>query len=356
MGWSARLFRLGRGLALDGAHDGASLDWDHTLSNFQIFEDLSGLLATRWRSRPPPERLADAPMTAIEIARPFMTEFCFGLMAGFALRQGVRRLGDWHAYVPRVFIATHTWPDRVGLMGAHFMPILALGEGLMPGAPDTYPRLTGPSGRSVVHLHHFVDYAFSLIARCGKGGASALTPLQADELATLLADGRAHHRKPLGAWSSRGIDPRRLLIIDDSSRVIDDAARQARLGGFDGLRAVRVPHSYAGAFRDVQEWHKVYPPALWSTRGRAMAGSARRIARHEAVNSPVPALLRAFEGARAAREFGARLPAGVLLPVHETPTTLGKFWHSYVEPIGRVRAALRRVVAQAGRVRGGDLA
>jgi hypothetical protein len=349
------VFRAGRALALSGAHAVVSFDWDHTLSNYQIFEDVPALLRVRRMRRAPPPVLTGAPMVAVEMARPFVTEFAFGAMAGFALRQGITHLREWHGYRPQVCVTTHTWPDRMGLMASHFMPILPLMEGLLPGDPATYKRFTSPGVRSVIHLHHFLAYAEALLARHAGGGAAALTPCEREELAGLFDDGAAHHCKPVGAWTMRGWDVRTLLHIDDSSAVVAEHRRQARAAGHAGARALHVRHPHSRWFGNIQEWHKVAWPALWRNREQALLGTARHIARCEAAWPCAEALLACAAGAGSAppeARSGAGLPEGVVIAVHETPTTLGEFWRYYVDPANRAR----RRVREGRRLHGGSAA
>jgi hypothetical protein len=340
-----RMFRAGRALGSAGPHAVISFDWDHTLSNYQIFEDVPGLLRVRRMRREPPPALMDAPMVAIEMARPFVTEFAFGAMAGFALRQGITRLAQWHRYRPQVCVASHTWPDRLARMANHFMPILPLMEGMLPGEPGVYERFMSPGVKSVVHLHHFLGYAEDLLARFERHGGAALTPRQREELAGLFDDARAHHRKPVGAWAMRGWDIATLLHIDDSTRVVDEHRRQARIAGHDGARALHLRHPHSRWFANIQEWHKVSWPALVRGRRPAMFGVARHLARCEAAWPCGEALLACAVGGAGtsadAPRRGTGLPDGVVIPVHETVTTLGEFWHYYVDPVERARRRVR---------------
>ena len=362
-GYGLQVFAAGRDLALRGPHAAISFDWDHTLSNFQIVEDLPRLLRVRMRATPPTPRQHAAPMIAIETARPFMIELVFGTLAGFALRQGLRRLGQWAHYVPQVLVASHTWPDRLGVMGSHFMPILPLLEGLLPGEPTTYARLSSPAVRSILNLHHFLAYAESLLQRYESGGAGALSPAELDELLTLFEDGKAHHRKPLGAWAMRGWPVERLLHIDDSSRVVADVARQGRLGGHPHVRALHVRQPHSRLFTDIQEWHKISLPAFWRGGEGARLRAAHRLAHMEWAGSPFPGLLHALSPGASPAEAappagrpgpdwpGAGLPEGVLITVHETPTTLGEFWTYYVEPTRRIRQRVGALRPRRGGLR-----
>jgi hypothetical protein len=347
-----RMFRAGRALGLAGPHKVVSFDWDHTLSNYQIFEDVPALLRVRrMRSEPLPP-LGRAPMVAIEMARPFVTEFAFGAMAGFALRQGIERLAQWHRYRPQVCVATHTWPDRLALMASHFMPILPLMEGLLPGSPATYDRFMSPEVRSVIHLHHFLGYADGLMTRFERDGAAALTLREREELAGLFDDARAHHRKPVGAWAARGWDLTTLLHFDDSTGVVEEHQRQARVAGHAGARVVHLRHPHSRWFGNIQEWHKVSWPALWRDRRRAIEGVARHIARREAQWPCADALLASVPGGAdtpgGVPRYRRGLPEGVVIPVHETPTTLGEFWRYYVDPVNRTRRRVRDVMRLHG--------
>jgi len=361
-------FEAGRALGRDGPHRAISFDWDHTVSNYTIFQGIPALLRARLRRSAPSAALAATPVVSIEMARPFMTEFVFGAVAGFALRQGLSRLTDWSRYRPQVHVATHTWPDRLGLIGKHFMPLLPLMEGLLPGSPQTYARLNGADVRSLIHLHHFMDHAIDILTRFDRGGLAALTVQERNTLQDYVADGSAHRCKPLGVWARRGCDTAGLLHVDDATCVVQRFMRGAAAGAHPedpeaaaGVLQVRHPHSRV--FRDIQEWHKVSLPGLWRRRQGAIVGAARRLACGEAAFPAVEPLLRRFAGDAA--WLPRQLPAGTLIAVHEAPTTAGEFWRHYVEPVQRAQRLIgqlsmrhggRRRLLQAWRVAPGLLA
>jgi len=237
-------------------------------------------------------------------------------------------------------VATHTWPDRLGLIAKHFMPLLPLMEGMLPGSPQTYARLTAPDVRSLIHLHHFVDYAIELVARFDAGGAAVLSAQEREELHGYCFDGNAHRRKPLGVWARRGWDTARLLHVDDSTRVVADHRSRAAAG------AVLVRHPHSVLFDDVQEWHKVSLPGLWRSRRAAIVGAARQLAESEAAFPAADSLLRQFAGGAGLTR--RRLPEGTVIAVHEAPTTAGEFWQHYVEPTQRARRLIRQVSLRHG--------
>lgn len=345
-----RVFEEGRELARHGPHSAITFDWDHTLSNYQIFEDVSKLIRVRSSKVAPPRELAETPMVAIETARPFLQELAFGTMVGFALRQGLKSLDEWENYKPQVGVATHTWPDRLAVLATHFMPILPLMEGLLPGSPRMYEKFTDGSARSVIHLHHFLHYAEVMMLLFDSQEFRQFTPAERESAMNYLEDGKAHYRKPIGAWAMRGWETSSLLHIDDSTTVVSDLLRQSEPGGY--VRAIHVPHPHSRFFRNVQEWHKISLPALWRKREDAIRGVIKNLARKESFGSPLPALLGAL-GVDSEEVAWPRagLPEGVVMMFHETPTTLGEFWNYYVEPTNRLKTLIHDVRKRHGGLR-----
>lgn len=344
------VFDAGRALALEGTYDAVTFDWDHTFTNNQIFEGLLGVARARRSKAAPPAAICSAPMVAVESPRPFVMELAFGMMVGFALRQGLEQLSDWTRYRPQVGIATHTWPDRLGRT-AQYAPILPLMEGLLPGAPGLYEHFTSPAVRSVVHLHHFIDHATSLVRRFDADGFAAFSPDQADELMCCLEDGGAHRRKPLGAWSSRAWNPARLLHIDDSPTLIADLIRQAALAGLGGAQFIYTPHSHSRVFKSVKSWHMLALPSLWRRRPKAMRGVIANLVNMEWGRSAVPGLLRRLGHPLNPAWPKAALPAGTEMAMYVTPTTVGAFWNGYVAPVVRAQALIRDVRRRHGGMR-----
>jgi len=341
------VFDAGRTLALEGAYDGVTFDWDHTFTNNQIFEGIVGVALARRSKAAPPAEICAAPMVAVECPRPFVMELAFGMMVGFALRQGLEHFSDWERYRPQVGIATHTWPDRLGRT-AQYAPILPLMEGLLPGAPGLYEHFTSRDLRSIVHLHHFIDHATSLVRRFDTHGFAAFAPDQADQLMCCLEDGGAHRRKPLGAWVSCAWNPARLLHIDDSPTLIADLIRQAALAGLSNAQFVHTPHSHSGVFTSVKSWHMLALPSLWRQRPKAMRGVISNLVNMEWGRSAVPGLLRRLGHPLNPAWPKAALPAGTVMAMYVTPTTVGAFWNGYVEPVVRAQALIRDVRRRHG--------
>ncbi len=339
------IFNAARALILEGCYDAVTFDWDHTFSNYQVFEELPELVKAR-RLRTPP-RAGKSPMVAMEVTRPFMTELAFGMMVGFARRQGLTRFSQWESYQPRVGVASLTWPDRLARLATHYMPVVALMEALVPGDPRAYEIFMSSSVRSVLHLHHFLGYCGDLLQRLVAG--SDLTLVEGQEVIAYALDRKAHKRKPLGAWAARGWDVTRLLHIDDSTVIVGDLARQAILRGHVGARFLHAPHPHSKLFRNVREWHKVSLPAFWRSRAAAMTGVVTTLVRQEWTRSNLPALLKGLGVPHAAQHWPRTgLPHGTTLAIHETPTTVGAFWEYYVEPTYRMRTLIRDVTVDSG--------
>jgi len=344
------VFAAGRALGQNSHYDTVTLDWDHTCSNNQIFAGVLGIARARRLTSRPAAPLSATPMVAIETPRPFVMELALGMMVGFAVRQGLTHFTDWPHYRPQVGIATHTWPDRLGRT-AQYAPMLALMEGLWPGAPGLYEHFTAPHVRSVVHLHHFLDYAMALVRRFDTHGFSALTPDQADETMRCLEDGGAHRRKPIGAWAARGASTARLLHIDDSPTLIADLTRQAALAGHAGARFLYAPHAHSRVFANVKAWHMLALPSLWRRRPQAMRGVIANLVRMEWAYSAVPDLLRRLGHVMPEAWPPTALPDGTVMTMYATPTTVGAFWDQYVGPVVRAQTLIRDVRRRHGGLR-----
>jgi hypothetical protein len=334
------IFNAARSVVMEGRHDAVTFDWDHTFCNYQVFEDVPQLLRVHRLRRPP---VASAtPMAALEVTRPFMVELALGMMVGFALRQGLTRFSQWRAYAPRVGVASLTWPDRIARLAAHYVPILSLMEGLVPGDPDTYDRFTSPAVRSVLHLHHFLGYCEELFARFRSG--EDLKPMQGQELVAYAVDRKAHCRKPLGTWTARNWPISKLLHVDDSTVIVRDLTRQAALAGCTDARFLHAPHPHSNIFRNVRDWHKVSLRAFWRARPQAVHSVTATLVRQEWARSNIPSLLKVLGVSLDDHSWPkAGLPEGTVMMLHETPTTLGEFWEYYVAPTNRARALIRNV-------------
>jgi hypothetical protein len=221
------------------------------------------------------------------------------------------------------------------------MPILPLMEGLLPGSPRVYRKFTDEGARSVIHLHHFLHYAETMARLFDSQGFRTFDAVERDEMMTFLEDGKAHYRKPIGVWATRGWDVSSLLHVDDSTKVVADLPRQGALKGFHNLRALHVPHPHSTLFKNVQEWHKISLPSLWRKREDAMHGVIRHLARVEWSGSTIVPLLGALGVFDAAGWPSTGLPEGTVLTVHETPTTLVEFYDFYVEPTNRAAGLIR---------------
>lgn len=346
------VFAAGRALALHGPYGAITVDWDHTFANHKIVEDLPRLIKVRGLKSAPSPAISATPLIAIETARPFMMELVFGMMVGFAVRQGLARLSEWERYRPKVGLATHTWPDRLA-RSALYAPILPLMEGLLPGSAAVYERFTSAEVRSVIHLHHFLDYAASLVRRFDAHGFAALTPDQADELMICMEDGGAHHRKPLGTWAMRGWTLERLLHIDDSPMLVADLTRQAALAGHAAARVLQVPHPHSRMFAEIKPWHMMALPVVGRSRRAAMRSVVAGLARKEWTRSALPDVLRQLGHPLepgAAWPNGA-LPAGVVMTIYRATSSLGEFWDYYVSPVVRVQGLIRDVRRRHGGLR-----
>ncbi len=345
-------FDAGRRFVFKTNLDFITFDWDHTLSNYQIFEEIAPIIRAKLSKQEPPEALAERPMTALEVARPFMQELVLGMMVGYAFRQGLTNFQQWEQYKPQVGIVTHTWPDRLGVLAEHFVRLLPLMEGLLPGTPGVYNWMTHSDVRSITHLHHFLSYAESLLRKFEHVGLEGLTETEQAELMGYMEDGKAHYRKPLGTLAMRGWEFSSLLHFDDSTKVINDLVEHVHAEAIRGLW-VRQPHSKK---LDVGELNKIVLSSLWRSREAARLRAARNLIRAEEQGFTLPYVLSAMQMFSVTRQtdqlaYRAPLPAGTVFRLHETPTTVGEYWRYYVNPTNRLKQQVRAVRKAAGGLR-----
>lgn len=320
-----------------------TFDWDHTLSNYQIFDNLWSLMRTKLGKKRPPEARARLSMTAIESPRPLMQELAFGMMAGFALKQGLTHFDQWKSYQPKVGLATHTWPDRIGVLARWFVPLLSLMEGLLPGEPNVYEQVTASRSKAFLPLPDFLDYAEDLMRRFDEQGFGPLTPQERKEALAYLKDGKAHYRKPIGAFVRKGWSTKGLIHFDDSLRVNED------------LHGIFVRNPYSSKpDRDVGELKKISLPGLWRSHDSAVMGVAETLARVEAVGSTFDAIQGALRLYPSPHDYDlterSRLPDGIVLMMYETPTTLGEFWENYVKRPNGLKKRIKDIRKRHGGV------
>lgn len=348
-------FNTARQFISDTNFDRITFDWDHTLGNYQIFEDVAAILRARLGREQPAQAVAEAPMSALEVTRPMMGVLAFGAMVGYAIDQGLGQFDQWEHYEPQVGVATLTWPDRISILATYVSRLVPLMAGLLPGTPGMYERIHDPENKAFVHLHDFLDYADFLLPQFEARGFAGLSPSQQDETMAYCEDGKAHHRKPMGALARKGWEFSSLLHFDDSMQVIKDLKNFRYEDDIHGL-LVRQPHP--SLWSEVQEWHKVSLPPWWRffprARDIAMADAAATLARVEASGATIQAILGALQtfGSNTALQTEpmqrAPLPEGVLLMVHETTTTVGDFWTHYVAPTTRLKERIRQITKKRG--------
>ncbi|GEM_PF-4851581 len=344
-------FEVGRAFVLKNSKIGfVSFDWDHTLSDYQITSDLIRLILVKLSKTRPAEELSQTSMVALEALRPLMGELAMGMMVGFAMHQGseFETFDQWEHYKPRVGLASHTWNDRVGLLGQHFMRILPLMHGLLPGTNKMYEKLTSPENRTVMHLQHFLDYAERLMGRIEAKGFQALSDQELREVLGYFKDGAAHYRKPAGAfreqgWTSHG----EILHFDDSGRVVED------LQAGHVTHALRVYQPHSQSPRDVRELEKVFVRSLFLSPKVTLLEAGLYLAGVERERSTADALLGALKTFPNPSFPGLsqrnQIPGGTIMQLHETSTTLGRWWDEYVNPSNRLKKLIRRLRRERAR-------
>jgi hypothetical protein len=335
-------FRAGREFALRTDRTMIAFDWDHTIDNYKIFEDLIRLIRTKLSGRYPYKK--DYPMTALETARPFMHELVLGMMAGFGVRQGLENFTQWRSYRPQVGLATQTWPDRLGVL-SEYIPLIPLMDARFPGEPESYE--TTIRSKTFVHLHDFLSYAEELLTKFEKGDFKALTPKERDEVMMYLYRGKAHNVKPLGAMAKKW-EVGALMLFDDSYEVYQSYQEELTL---EQIVSVYTQNPYLKPGEDEGELYKLSPGL---TRQSRIKAAARKLAEAES-RTAVRTLLGHLQNLL---QEGTKLdcnlslidetPEGVVLRMHETGTTLPEFHRYYVEPTRRVKQQIERIIQKWG--------
>ena len=367
------VFQAARHYARQTHYDGITFDWDHTVSNYKVFEDLGKLVPVKM-SPQRPETRAQAPMTVVEGTRPYMAELVMGLMTGFALQQGLRSFSEWGSYEPQVGLATLTWPDRLARIAESFIRFVPLMDGRIPGSAGLYKAVLNQDTRTIVHLHNFLGYADTLLDAYEKDGFGGLNPSNQAAVMGYFEDGKAHYRKPLGAFEARGWQPESLLHFDDALQVIADIQADTM---YAGARAVYTPNPYTHPKNNVGEPDKVLVGDLlfelltpWQRNRNKRIGSAiKALVSSEIKGSSIHEILDMMRGPDShPNALGARmvhddeempqilsdrsyLLEGGILTYHLKETTLGEFWDYYVKPSQDLKTRIRKLIRQNGGLR-----
>lgn len=333
-------FRGGREFALRTDRTMIAFDWDHTIDNYKIFEDLIRLVRTKWSGRYPYKK--DYPMTALETARPFMHELVLGMMAGFAVRQGLENFTQWESYRPQVGIATQTWPDRLGVL-SDYIPLIPLMDARFPGEPESYEKTV--RSRTFVHLHDFLSHAEDLLTKFEKDGFEALSPQERDEVMLYLYRGKAHYVKPVGAMAKKW-EMGALMLFDDSYEVYRLYREELEL---EQVVSVYTQNPYLKPGEEEGELYKLSPGFTRQSRIKAAARKLAEAESRTAVRTLLGHLKNLLqEGTEVKFDCNLSLvdetPEGVVLRMHETGTTLSRFHRYYVEPTGKIKQKIKRIV------------
>ncbi len=344
------VFKAGRQFALATRYERVAFDWDHTLDNYKIFESLFRLVHTKSSSRYPYGKEKEYPLTSLETARPFMHELAFGMMVGFAIRQGLKTFDQWEQYRPQVVLSTLTWPDRLGVLSRH-IPLIALMDGRLPGREDTYERIV--SSKTFVHLNDFLGYAERLLGGFRAQQFDRLTPAEQDAVIAYLRRGKGHYLKPLGAMREKWQVAGAMILFDDSHEVWEFFRQEAMI---DQVTAVYTQNPYQSPGTDVGELDKV---SLGLTRSARIRKAAQTLAVSEG-RTVVQAVVRRLSlyerGNRSGQtdwkiEHLRPIPPGVVMSLHEVGTTLREFHDHYVAPTRRVKALIREILRDMGGLR-----
>jgi len=380
-------FDVGRLFAERTHFKSVSFAWDHVLSNHMVFEDLDAMLKALFSTEAPHPVISDRPLTALEAPRPFMQELVFGMMVGFAFKQGLTCFSQWASYRPQVGIATHTWPDRMAILADNFIPLLSLMEAVQPGTPGLGEQIRNGNTRAIIHLEHFLNYADGLLNRFDAAGFEPLTQRERFEVRCYLNEGSAHHCKPLGALAAQGWIVSSHLHFGDSTKVVEAFRSEwnQKRNAKQGAASVYIPNPHMPTGWNVQDFNQLLVRDLLSetmglpprSRDIKIQSAARNLAQSELgrltanegwlspgnVTGKLLWLLSQEQSdlfiemlqtgslnhiVTKTGRSALTLPRALPYVLHQTPTTVGEFWGGHINPTNTRTFRISKITRRHG--------
>lgn len=343
LGFSAfqagRQYVLERLWKLEGtgrSEDWIGFDWDFTTDVYRIYAELGPLISLKLFHEPPAN--ADRKyIRVLEAAKPGMHEIMVGMMAGYALDQGVKVFNQWENYYPRLRIVTQTWHQRLAELGRSHVRLVPLLMGRLPGL-----RLEDGDvahSRACITLGDFLREAAHLLDAYREAGFrfQGLDPEDRDDLIAILRAGKGHVIKSMGAFEARGWS-RPTLMFDDGP-VTNRRFAQA------GVQTIQIPNPLALG-KEMSDLKVV------TLRGRRAASRQilRMISRPE--TPPLIDILSDLLEGREPRpirpESLAATPAGTVVTIHDTRRSLDLFFSEFERPKRVMKLRIRAAIKAAG--------
>ncbi len=318
------------------SEDWIGFDWDFTTDVYRIYAELGPLISMKVFHEPPAN--ADKKyIRVLEAAKPGIHEIMVGMMAGYALDQGVKVFNQWESYFPRLRIVTQTWPQRLAELGRSHVRLVPLLMGRLPGLKLEDGDVVG--SRACITLQDFLREAAHLLDAYQDAGFrfEGLDPEEREDLIAILRTGKGHVIKSMGAFEAKGWS-RPTLVFDDGP-VTNRRLAQA------GVQTVQIPNPLAPG-KEMSDLKVV------TLRGRRAASRQllRMISRTEITPliELLSELLQGKEPRALPLEGLPQTPAGTIVTLHDTRRALDLFFAEFEQPKREMKLKLRAVIRSAG--------
>jgi hypothetical protein len=336
------VFKFAREFVLSNSIDRVTFDWDHTLSIYLLVKGLKSIPAKLFKKNLP-AFLSNAQMTVLESGRPFMQEFAFGMMVGFAIKQQIQSFTQWENYIPQVGIVTLTWPARIAAL-AQNLNLLSLAEGVFPRKKNLYELIIQGKSRAFIHLHDFINYLNNILEKISDDQYSILTAQQKNDVNSCLQLGKGHKLKIPGLLEEKGWLGNRHLHFDDCILNLNCLTnyKDKKISGV----LVRQSQSQQLGVREID---KINFSSLWSTTEKARTKGMHLIASKEYSRSTLPAIISLLSNDSTPSLVvdnlceRTTLPPGVCLNFYEGSISVGEFWEYYLIPVKKISYKIQQI-------------
>ncbi|WP_058533941.1 hypothetical protein [Legionella saoudiensis] len=340
--YALNTFKFARNFARTSSIDKVTFDWDNTLYSSLIIQGAAVFPAQLYKTKLP-KYFLNKSLTAIESPRPFMEEFAFGMMIGFAIKQGLTKFTEWESYKPEVGILTLTWPQRLAGLAKSYVPLLSLIEGHFPGNNEVAEEILKNKTRAFVHLYDFINYISDLLDKMEYTHFKNLPHHQQFDLQACFQLGKLHKLKFPEVLENKDWLGNNHLHFDDCLLTLNhlEAYRAKKIS------TIYVRQSQSDAL-NIRSIDRMYIPSLYSSIHKSRKESISRIAQKEYYNCTLQNIIKVLEQEAGcpitAPELHQRhtIPAGTQLAFYESATTVNKFWENYIQPINVLQKKLRR--------------
>lgn len=336
------IFKFARKFVLTNSIDKITFDFDNTLYSALIIQGAAVFPAQLYKKKLP-KYFLNKSLTAIESPRPFMEEFVFGMMIGFAIKQGLTKFTQWEIYKPEVGILTLTWPQRLAGLVKSYIPLLSLIEGYFPGKNEVAEQILKNKTRAFVHLYDFINYISELLDKMEYTLFRNLPHNQQFDLQACFQLGKLNKLKFPEVIENKDWLGNNHLHFDDCLLTLNhlEAYRAKKIS------TIYVRQSQSDAL-NIRSIDRMYLPSLYSSIHKSRKESISRIAQREYFNCTLQKIIKVLEQEADCPTITPELhqrhtiPVGTQLNFYESSTTVYKFWENYIQPINVLQKKLHR--------------